>query len=192
MGQVSALRLLNLTAAFDTVGHQLLLHCLERQFGLRGVVLVWFASYLIDRSFRVLLDGGDMSAGVSVSSSICPQGSALGPRLFVLYMADFTDVVDRHNVKFHGYADDFQMYVHCQRHNTVSTIFRLGHCVADIGHSMAAKRLQMNPTKTELLWTGSEHNITMLGSRAPAMQLGSDTVSASDHAWGDLFIGSDP
>jgi len=68
VGQVSALCLLDLTAAFDTVDHQLLLHRLERQFGLRGVVLAWFASYLTDRSFRVLLDGGDMSAEVSVRS----------------------------------------------------------------------------------------------------------------------------
>ena len=39
----------------------------------------------------------------------------------------------------------------------------------------------MNPTKTELLWAGSKHNISMLGSQAPALQLGSDTVTASDH-----------
>ena len=84
VGQVSALCLLDLTAAFDTVDHQLLLHRLERQFDLRGVVLAWFASYLTDRSFRVLLDGGDMSAEVSVLCSV-PQGSVLGPRLFVLY-----------------------------------------------------------------------------------------------------------
>ena len=51
----------------------------------------------------------------------------------------------------------------------------------DIGQWMAANRLQMNPAKTELLWAGSKHNITMLRSHAPALQLGSDTVTASDH-----------
>ena len=70
------------------------------------------------------------------------------------------------------------MYVHCQRRDTTSTIARLGHCVDDIGHWMAANRLQMNPAKTELLWDGSKHNISMLGSQAPALQLGSDTVTA--------------
>jgi len=54
-------------------------------------------------------------------------------KLFVFFMANLTDVVDRHNVKFHGYADDCQMYVHYQRHNSVSTISRLSHCVTDIG-----------------------------------------------------------
>jgi len=96
-------------------------------------------------------------------------------------MADLTDVVDRHNVKFHGYADDSQMYVDCQRQDSVSTISRLGHCIADIGLWMAANRLQMNPAKTELLWAGSRYNITMLGSSAPVLQLGSDSVTASDH-----------
>jgi len=46
---------------------------------------------------------------------------------------------------------------------------------------MAANRLQMNPAKTELLCAGSIHNISMLGSQAPVLQLGSDTVTASDH-----------
>ena len=54
-GQVSALCLLDLTAAFDTVDHDLLILRLERQFGLRGVALQWFGSYLSDRSFRVVL-----------------------------------------------------------------------------------------------------------------------------------------
>jgi len=102
-GQVSALRLLDLTTAFDTVDHQLLLHRHEHQFGLRGVVLAWFASYLTNISFRFLLDGDNMSAKVSVLCSV-PQGSVLWPWLFVLYMVDLTDVVDQHNVKFHGCA----------------------------------------------------------------------------------------
>jgi len=46
---------------------------------------------------------------------------------------------------------------------------------------MAANRLQMNPAKTELLWAGSKHNISLLGSHAPALHLRSDTVTASDH-----------
>ena len=52
-GDVSALCLLDLTAAFDTVDHDLLMLRLERQFGLCGVVLLWFSSYLSDRTFQV-------------------------------------------------------------------------------------------------------------------------------------------
>jgi len=85
-GQVSALCLLDLTAAFDTVDHQLLLHRLERQYGLCGVVLAWFSSYLTDISFRVSYNG-NMSSVLYVTCSV-PQGSVLGPRLFALYTAD--------------------------------------------------------------------------------------------------------
>jgi len=70
-GQVSALCLLDLTAAFDTVDHDLVMRCLERQFGLRGVVLQWLSSYLSDRSVRVAL-GSNSSSVVHLLCSI-PQ-----------------------------------------------------------------------------------------------------------------------
>ena len=53
-GQVSAMCLLDLTAAFDTVDHELLVLRLELQFGVRGVALQWFGSYLSGRSFQML------------------------------------------------------------------------------------------------------------------------------------------
>jgi len=94
---------------------------------------------------------------------------------------DLDEVTNRHNVYLHSYADDSQMYVHCERRNTASTIARLGHCVDGICHWMAANRLQMNPAKTELLLAGSKHNISLLGSHALVLHLRSDTVTASDH-----------
>jgi len=77
-GQVFALCLLDLTAAFDTADRGLLLLHLECQFGLRGVALQWFRSYLSDRSFRVVFD----SSSSFVVHLLCsePQGSILGPR----------------------------------------------------------------------------------------------------------------
>ena len=56
-GEVSALCLLDLTAAFDTVDQDLMLLKLERQFGLHGIVLKCFQSYLCDRTFRVIYNG---------------------------------------------------------------------------------------------------------------------------------------
>jgi len=89
---VSALCLLDLTAAFDTVNHELLLLRLERQFGLRGTALMWFPSYLSGRTYRVMYAGGTSSVVFIVCS--VPQGSVLGPILFVLYVADLADIIN--------------------------------------------------------------------------------------------------
>jgi len=66
---------LDVTAAFDTVDHELLLLRLERQFGLRGIVLEWFRSYLSGRTFRVVFSGCT-STIIHIICSV-PQGSVL-------------------------------------------------------------------------------------------------------------------
>ena len=109
-GQVLALCLLDLTAAFDTVDHDLLVLRLERQFGPRGVILQWFISYLSDRSFRVVL-GSNSSFVVHLLCSV-PQGSVLGPRLFIMYMADLADFVEERQMNFHSFVDETHN-LHC-------------------------------------------------------------------------------
>ena len=80
--------LLDLTAAFDTVDHDLLILRLERQFGLRGVVL---QSVRICPTGRLEL----FLAATFVVHLLCsvPQGSVLGPRMFIMYTADLADFV---------------------------------------------------------------------------------------------------
>ena len=128
----------------------LLLLRLERKFGLCGTVLLWFRSYLSDRSFQVLY-GGSMSSTVYILCSV-PRGSVLGPRLYILYMADLEDVANEHRVSIHLFADNTQMYLCCRRNETASTIVRLQQCISDdINHWMSANRLKLNMDKTEFL-----------------------------------------
>ena len=87
-GKMSALCLLDLTSAFDTVDHELLLLRLERRFGLHGIVLDWFRSYLSGRTFYVVF-GGCKSRTVYILCSV-PQGSVLGPLLFTVYTLLYT------------------------------------------------------------------------------------------------------
>lgn len=93
-GDCVILVLLDLTAAFDTVDHEILISRLEQWVGIRGIALEWFRLYLTDRTFFVGL-------GDSVSSSaplLCgvPQGSVLGPLLFSLYLLPLGSILRKH------------------------------------------------------------------------------------------------
>ena len=80
----------------------------------------------------------------------------------------------------HAYADDSQLYLHCRRDETTAAVRRLEQCITDVGHWMSANCLQLNAGKTELLWAGSRHGRAFLGSYGPSLQLGADTIVASD------------
>ena len=110
-GDVAVLTLLNLSAAFDAVDHTTLLRWLKVSYGLQGHVLGWFQSYLDGRT-QYLRRGTDFS---TVTFLLCgvPQGSVLGPILFMLYTADLLRLVDKYQLRPHLYADDTQIYGSC-------------------------------------------------------------------------------
>ena len=151
--QVTLLCLLDLSAAFDTVDHGILLRRLQHTYGLRGNVLEWFCSYLTDRSQSVWYDG-QMSARVTIRFSV-PQGSVLGPNLFVLYAAEVLAIARSFGFRVHAYADDLQLYDHADPASCESLVTRLSACVEAVAAWMASSRLRLNPTKTELIWLGA-------------------------------------
>ena len=102
-GDLAVLKLLDLSAAFDTVDHATLLRRLEVSYGLRGHVLGWFQSYGRTQYVR---RGTSFSA---VTYLLC----GVGPILFVLYTADFLRLVDKYQLCPHLYADDTQIYGSC-------------------------------------------------------------------------------
>ena len=106
-GNLAVLTLLDLSAAFDTVDHATLLRRLSVTYGRDGAVLSWFRSYLSGRT-QFVRCGSSKSASSTLSCGV-PQGSVLGPILFLLYTADLLGIIEQHDLIPHLYADDTQI-----------------------------------------------------------------------------------
>ena len=144
----SVLISLDLSAAFDTVNHQILLAILE-EVGITGSALALMASYLSDRSYHVSWRGR-LSEPRCVTTGV-PQGSVLGPLLFSVYTTSLGSVIRSHGFSYHCYADDTQLFLSFPPTDT-QVESRIANCLADISKWMAAHHLKLNLDKTELLF----------------------------------------
>ena len=102
--------LLDLSAAFDTIDHNKFLHILEHAFGVKGDTLKWFQSYLSDRTQSVVINKESSDAFTLLFG--VPQGTVLGPILFSVYASPLGNIIRKHGLSYHLYADDTQI-VYC-------------------------------------------------------------------------------
>ena len=160
-GNCAILILLDLTAAFDTVDHSILLSRLEHCAGIKGTVLSWFKSYLSGRSFSVRM--GECSSSVAPLTSGVPQGSVLGPLLFSFYMLPLGSIFRKHDIPFHCFADDMQVHLPIKMSSKYS-LQALLDCMRDIKTWLDLNFLKLNENKTEVVLFGRPDLVQVLAS----------------------------
>ena len=147
--------LLDLSAAFDTIDHDILLDKLLNDFGICENALGWFRSYLKNRSFCVKIDK-------ALSDFLCllfgvPQGSLLGPILFILYIKFLQKIASKYGLSVQFYADDSQLYIsfHPTTPSELNDVTeRVNKCLAEIKSWMVQNFMKLNESKTQLLIIG--------------------------------------
>ena len=166
--------LLDLSAAFDTVDHSLLLRRLQTSFGISGAPLDWFTSYLTARRQRVSISGA-LSDSLSLDWGV-PQGSCLGPLLYIMYSSRLFKIIERHLPDSHCYADDSQLYLSFEPDELSSqqdAIIAMPKCIIDIRLWMEHDKLLLNDEKTEFLIIGTRQQLSKVN-------ISSITVGNSD------------
>ena len=142
---------LDLQKSFDTVNHQIFLNKLEH-YGIRGTALAWFNSYLSNRSPYVSVTGCN-SSHLNVTCGV-PQGSVLGPLLFLIYINDLPKSSSK--LSFYLFADDTNIYFESSSLSTLQKV--VNKELSRIKKWLDANKLALNIDKTNFVIFHSPQN----------------------------------
>ena len=165
---------LDLSAAFDTVDHEILLTRLEKRIGITGNCLAWFRSYLSNRSQKVLIN--DVTSSARDLSCGVPQGSVLGPKLFNVYTLPLGDIMRKHGIAFHIYADDDNLYLAFKPLGISSAFISMESLISDIRGWMIVNMLGINDTKTDFTVINGPRRKTL---DIPSLRVGEADIMSS-------------
>ena len=148
--------MLDFSLAFDTIDHRILVHRLHTDFGFTDTVLQWFSSYLNDRTHYVSLSN-HCSAFTHVHSGV-PQGSVLGPILFIMYFKPLSAIIDSHSIIHHSSTDDLQLQMSAPPDRISELLHSMQSCIGDVKAWATVNMLKLNDNKTELMLVTSKRS----------------------------------
>ena len=158
--RVMLLVLLDLSSAFDTLNHGILLDRLQFDFVISGSALNCIESYLSNRTQRISMD--EVLSNIFNLKTGVQQGSCVGPLLFSLYACKLFKIVESHLPNRHCYADDTQLYISFTPGNDLeeaAALTAMESCIADISQCMHTDKLKLNSDKTECLLIGTRQQL---------------------------------
>ncbi len=173
--------LLDLSAAFDTIDHNILIRRLEKRCGLKGTVLSWFISYLRERTQSVMING-QQSKPVKIKYGV-PQGSVLGPILFTIYTSPLSEIFCEYDMDYHCYADDTQIYMGFNAKNEEDqkiAVDKMEKCIRAVKNFMNKNKLKLNDDKTEFVLIGTKYWVNKL--KFNDIMVGETKISATEKA----------
>jgi len=183
--RVSALVLLDLSTAFDTIDHNILLNRLNSYFGISNSAFSLLSSYLRNRSQSVVVDN-EFSSKLPLLRGVS-QGFVFGPLLFSLYITPLSHLLADSSIQFHFYADDTQLYISFSSSDSCQSLTKLSTTL-DLIHSwFCANRLAVNPSKTEYLLVGTNQQRSKVTSSSVYFQNLSLTPTDSVRNLGVIF-----
>ena len=152
-GSSTVLISLDLSSAYDTIEHSTLLNRLQNSFGITGLALAWFQSYISNRHQFVRI-GGFKSPETPCCMGV-PQESVLGPMLFSLYISPIAHIVSSFGLLQQQYVDDTQLYVAISKDNHFLALNQFEHCLVVLHTWFCHNGLELNPEKSDAIIFGT-------------------------------------
>ena len=174
-GNITLLVLLDMSSAFDTIDHKILVKRLN-SFGITGTALQWFTSYIENRTQYVSVnntksDKSRLLYGV-------PQGSVGGPLLFSVYLQPISTIIKNHNIRYHCYADDIQLFVSVPPSSDAiaEAMKSIETCICAMTDWMNSNSLKMNESKTEFMILGSKNSLMKANHNQLVLHVGNQAI----------------